>query len=85
MNDLRETLDHILRICFDSRTYTRRTQQIHEVAMQGLGMTANQRKDRHLEIMGRIGGDPAKQRYLDRIAKREAKDKTRSELTESSC
>lgn len=74
MSDLRNTLDQILTLCAQSRTYTRRTQQIHEVAMRGLGLTANQREARHLEILGRIGGNPHKQAFLERKAKREAKE-----------
>lgn len=73
MSDLREALDHILRLCNQSRTYTRRTQTIHEVAMQGLGMTKNQRQERHLAIMRRIGGDALVAAYRERCAKRQAK------------
>lgn len=73
MSDLRETLDHILRLCAASRTYTRRTQQIHDVAMQGLGMTAGQRQGRHMAVFDRIGDDPAKQAYIEREARRQAK------------
>lgn len=83
MSDLREALDHILRLCNESRTYTRRTQTIHEVAMQGLGLTANQRKARHMAILGRTGGNPAQEAYLARIKKRrlqnEAKDAARAD------
>lgn len=73
MSDLREALDHILRLCNESRTYTRRTQAIHEVAMQGLGLTANQRQERHMAILGRTGGNPAQEAYLARKEKRQAK------------
>lgn len=73
MSDLREALDQILILCNQSRTYTRRTQSIHEVAMRGLGMTAGQRQERHLAILGRTGGNPAQEDYLARQAKRRAK------------
>jgi len=78
MNDLRNTLDQILTLCAQSRTYSRRTQQIHEVAMRGLGLTANQREARHLAILGRIGGNPHKEAFLERKAKREAKEAARA-------
>ncbi len=77
MSDLREALAHITLLCSQSRSYTRRTQSINEVAMYALGMTGHQRKERHLEIMGRTGGDDAKQRYLDRRAKRSAQNEAR--------
>lgn len=73
MSELREALDHILRLCNGSRTYTRRTQNIHEVAMQGLGMTKNQRQERHIAVMLRTGGQFEVDSYLERCAKREAK------------
>ena len=75
MSDHRDALEDILHLCNTSRTYTRRTQQIHEVAMRALGMTAGQRRDRHVAIMERIGGDgdPAKAVYLAREVRREAR------------
>lgn len=73
MSDLREALDHILRLCNESRTYTRRTQTIHEVAMHGLGMTKYQRQERHMAVMRRIGGDALVTAYRERCAKRQAK------------
>lgn len=73
MSDLREALDRILVICNQSRNYSRRTQTIHEVAMKGLGLTANQREARHMRIFERIGDEPGKQRWLEREAKRQAK------------
>lgn len=73
MSELREALDHILVLCNESRTYTRRTQTIHEVAMQGLGMTKNQRQERHMAVMRRIGGDALVAAYRERCAKRAAK------------
>ena len=77
MSDHREALEHIMRICATSRTYTRRTQQINEVAMHGLGMTSCQRKARHIEIMHRVGGQPIVDAYLERIAKRKAQNEAR--------
>jgi hypothetical protein len=82
MSDLRDTLDQILTLCAQSRTYSRRTQQIHEVAMRGLGLTANQREARHLEILGRVGGNPRKDAFLERKAKREAKARARAAAAE---
>ena len=77
MSDHREALEHIMRICATSRTYTRRTQQINEVAMHALGMTSGQRKARHIEIMQRVGGQPIVDAYLERIAKRKAQNEAR--------
>lgn len=73
MSDHRAALEHIMRICADSRTYTRRTQHINDVAMYALGMTAAQRQARHAEIIERVGGKPLATAYLDRCAKRAAK------------
>ena len=73
MNDHREALEQIMRICATSRTYTRRTQQINDVAMYAVGMTAAQRQARHVEIMERVGGKPLAADYLERKAKRVAK------------
>jgi len=83
MSDLREALDHILVLCNQSRTYSRRTQTIHEVAMQGLGMTKNQRQERHMAIMRDIGGDAAVAAYRDRCAKRAAKAEARMARAEA--
>ena len=77
MSDHREALEHIMRICSTSRTYTRRTQQINEVAMHALGMTSCQRKARHIKIMQRVGGQPIVDAYLERIAKRKAQNDAR--------
>ena len=76
MSDLRDALEDILHLCHTSRAYTRRTQQIHEVAMRGLGMTAGQRMARHVAILERIGGDPLKDAFLEREAKRQTKQTT---------
>lgn len=73
MSDHRKALEDIMRICAASRTYTRRTQQINDVAMYALGMTAAQRQARHVEIMERVGGKPIAAAYLARCAKRAAK------------
>lgn len=43
----REALNKIIRICGESSEYSRRTQTIHELAMQALGLTENQRENRH--------------------------------------
>lgn len=73
MSDLREALDDILRLCHQSRTYTRRVQTIHEVAMQALGMTAGQREARHVAILQRTAGDPGVRAYREREEKRRLK------------
>lgn len=77
MSDHREALEHIMRICATSRTYTRRTQQINEVAMHAMGMTSGQRKARHIEIMQRVGGQPIVDAYLARCEKRKAQSEAR--------
>jgi len=77
-SDLREALDKILSICNHSRTYTRRVQTIHEVAMKALGLTASQREARHIAIFERTGADPEKQRFLAREAKRKAREAERN-------
>lgn len=77
MSDHREALEEIMRVCSTSRTYTRRTQQINEVAMHALGMTSGQRKARHIEIMQRVGGQPIVDAYLARCAKRKAQSEAR--------
>jgi hypothetical protein len=43
----RDALERILQLCNNSSQYTRRTSFIHEIAMQGLGMTESQRSVRH--------------------------------------
>lgn len=73
MSEHREALEKIMRICADSRTYTRRTQGINDEAMRALGMTANQRHAKHMEIMDRVGDQPCKDAYLARRAKAQAK------------
>ncbi len=73
MSEHRDALDKILIICNGSRTYTRRVQQVHEVAMRALGLTAGQREGRHTAIFQRIGDEAGKQAYLTREAKRETK------------
>ncbi|WP_050466342.1 hypothetical protein [Herbaspirillum chlorophenolicum] len=73
MSDHRQALDQIMRLCADSRTYSRRTQLINEVAMKALGMTAGQRHEVHISILDRIGDEPFKQAYLARRAKAEAR------------
>lgn len=73
MSDLREALEDIMSLCKSARQYTRRTQQIHEVAMRALGLTATQREYRHVEIFTRLGDIPAKTRFLEREAKRREK------------
>jgi hypothetical protein len=45
--DYIKALQDILKICAESSEYTRRTQAIHDIAMRGLGMTENQRAERH--------------------------------------
>ncbi|MRW88820.1 hypothetical protein GJ699_02345 [Duganella sp. FT80W] len=76
MSDHRDALADIMRLCATSRTYTRRVQNINEVAMVALGMTANQRHAQHLEILDRIGDQPFKDAYMKRKARREEKFST---------
>lgn len=71
MSDHRKALADIVRMCSTSRTYTRRIQNINEVAMVALGMTANQRHAQHMEIIDRIGDDPVKTAYMARKQRRE--------------
>lgn len=73
MSEHRAALEQIMRLCAESRTYTRRTQLINTVAMKALGMTASQRHQVHLEIMDRVGDQPMKAAYLQRQAKASAK------------
>lgn len=73
MSEHRKALEDIMHICASGRTYTRRQQAIHDVAMKALGMTHNQRHERHLAVFDRIGEDPIRDAYLARRAKREAK------------
>lgn len=73
MSDHRNALEHIMHLCAESRTYTRRDQTINEVAMQALGMTQNQRQQVHVTIMNRIGGQPIVDAYLARCKKRNDK------------
>ena len=50
ITDRTQALEKILILCNNARIYTRRTQEIHEIAMQGLGMTKSQRDVRHDRI-----------------------------------
>ena len=84
MSDHREALEHIMRICATSRTYTRRTQQINDVDMYAVGMTAAQRQARHVEIMQRVGGQPIVDAYLERCRKRTQKNQERQAREENS-
>lgn len=49
----KEALNKILQLCNSTSHYTRRTQTIHEIAMAALGLTFNQRNERHTKIMMR--------------------------------
>lgn len=73
MGEHRAALEKIMRICAESRTYSRRTQVINNVAMTALGMTENQRHQVHIEIMDRVGDEPLKEAYLKRKAKQDAR------------
>lgn len=73
MSDHRKALEDIARMCSASRIYTRRIQNINEVAMTALGMTANQRHAEHMAVFERVGDKPMKANYLARKAKREEK------------
>jgi hypothetical protein len=79
MSDHRAALENIMRLCGESRVYTRRTQQINNVAMKALGMTASQRHEVHVGIMDRVGDAPLKDAYLRRKAKQDAKFATPQE------
>ena len=46
-SDYKACLEKILRVCYESSEYSRRTQVIHNEVMIALGFTANQRKERH--------------------------------------
>lgn len=70
MSEHREALSKIMEICAFASTYTRRTQQIHEVAMIALGLTANQRHARHVATLERIGNKPLTDAYLLRAERR---------------
>lgn len=83
MSEHRDALDHILRLCNASEMYTRRTQTIHEIAMQALGMTHNQRQERHVAIMQRVGGDLMVGKYRERCAKRAAKMAAKEALAQA--
>lgn len=78
MSDLRNTLEEILSLCNTARTYSRRTQHIHEVAMYGLGMTAPQRHARHVAVMTRIGDVPLLDIFLNRAVRRQQKQDARA-------
>lgn len=73
MSALRDALDQILIECNGSRTYTRRIQHIHEIAMHALGVTLSQRTARHEAIFERVGDDPGLKAYQERMAKRAAR------------
>lgn len=49
----KEALQAILKICYESSEYSRRTQAIHETAMIALGFTFEQRQTRHVKAMMR--------------------------------
>jgi hypothetical protein len=51
MSDHRNALYEIIKICFESSEYSRRTQAIHEKAMVALGFTESQRIERHTKAM----------------------------------
>ncbi|MCG2586536.1 hypothetical protein [Massilia sp. TS11] len=70
MSDHREALEQILVLCNQSRTYTRRIQAIHEVAMYALGLTQSQRKARHVNVFERIGDKPGRDAFLLRQERR---------------
>ena len=51
MSDHRDALEKIMLACETSSQYTRRLQNIHHMAMVALGMTFNQRTERHAKAM----------------------------------
>lgn len=53
MSEHRNALEKILKICYESSEYSRRTQAIHEEAMKALGLTESQRQTRHVKAMMR--------------------------------
>lgn len=69
MSEHRQALEKIMRICAESRTYSRRTQAINNEAMTALGMTANQRHEVHMRIFERVGETPFLDAYLKRREK----------------
>lgn len=72
MSEHREALERIMQLCSEGQSYTRRTQAIHEVAMKALGLTANQRRERHEAVFERTGDEARKVSYLARRAKFDA-------------
>ncbi len=50
----KEALERILILCNNSTRYSRRTQSVHNTAMIALGLTFNQRAERHTKIMQRV-------------------------------
>lgn len=70
----REALEEIAKACTQSRTYTRRTQYIHEVAMKALGMTAGQRMQRHMAVFDKTKEEEARERFMQRAAKQARRD-----------
>lgn len=73
MSEHRQALEKIMRICAESRTYSRRTQTINNEAMRALGMTASQRHEVHMRIFERVGDTPLQDAYLKRREKARAK------------
>lgn len=50
-NSYKDALEQIMKVCNESSDYSRRNATVHELAMCGLGMTANQREQRHTRAM----------------------------------
>ena len=84
MSDHRDALAQIMRVCAGSQQYTRRTQQIHDIAMRALGMTLNQRAERHERAAARsqdmlavarvAGWRKAQEKFAARMAHEEEKE-----------
>ena len=73
----REYLEQIMRICYESSDYSRRVQSIHNIAMTALGLTENQRAERHIKAAMRseaykerrnsLGGSVAKKQLTKEL------------------
>lgn len=49
----KDALEQIMKVCGESSDYSRRVQSIHSLCMMGLGMSENQRTERHTRAMMR--------------------------------
>ena len=80
MDSHREALSKILRICHESSEYSRRMQTIHEIAMESLGLTYNQRQERHVKAMMRSERYKEQRKLVGQsAAKTELREKIKTE------